>query len=90
MHETNPIEKEIRAEAERISHRHGGAPVVIIVGESKSAGINRCMTGTTMHHGETFTDLLGVIEGAKQVETYKHLLQPRAKGGMKPPPAPGG
>lgn len=88
MHETNPIEKEIRAEAERISHRHGGAPVVIIVGESKRAGVSRCMTGSTFHHGEEFTQMLGVLEGAKQVETYKHLVQPRSKSGMKPPPTP--
>lgn len=77
MNETNQIEKDLRNEALQISQRYNGAPVVIIVGEMPKSGIPRCMTASTLHQGEGLPNLLGIIEAAKQIETYKHMMAPR-------------
>jgi hypothetical protein len=73
MHEIHQVEKELLAEATSISKKHGGAPVVIIVGGSKEANVPRCMISSTMHQGYRLRDLLGILETAIQIETLKHF-----------------
>ena len=74
MHEIHEIEKKLLQDAQRISKRHGGAPVVIIVGGYTEADtdIRRCMTASTLQ-GYRLRDLLGILQTAIQIETLKHF-----------------
>jgi hypothetical protein len=74
MHEIHEIEKGLRQDALRISKRHGGAPVVIIVGDYREADtdIRRCMTASTLQEYR-LRDLLGILQTAIQIETLKHF-----------------
>jgi hypothetical protein len=74
MHEIHEIEKGLRQEAQRISKRHGGAPVVIVVGGHREADtdIRRCMTASTLQ-GYRLRDLLGILQTAIQIESLKHF-----------------
>jgi hypothetical protein len=74
MHEIHEIEKKLRQDAERISKRHGGAPVVIIVGgyTEGDTDIRRCMTASTLQ-GYHLRDLLGILQTAIEIETLKHF-----------------
>ncbi len=74
MHEIHEIEKKLHQDAQRISKRHGGAPVVIIVGGYTEADtdIRRCMTASTLQ-GYHLQDLLGILQTAIQIETLKHF-----------------
>ncbi len=74
MHETSKIEKALKAEAERLSAQHRNAPVVIIVGGSDEAKIERTMTATSFNHSDgRLRDLLGMLQTAIQIETWKHF-----------------
>jgi hypothetical protein len=74
MHEIHEIEKKLRQDAQKISKRHGGAPVVIILGAYREADtdIRRCMTASTLQ-GYRLRDLLGILQTAIQIETLKHF-----------------
>jgi hypothetical protein len=74
MHEKHPIEKELKKEAKRLSARYGNAPVVVIVGGSKTANIPRTMTASCIaeQHGR-LRDLLGLLQTAIQIESMKHF-----------------
>ncbi len=73
MHEIHEIEDELREEAEHLSEKYHGAPVVVIVGGYKGLTVPRCMTGTSLHAGYRLRDLVGMLETAKQIETLKHF-----------------
>lgn len=72
MHEKTTIEKKLKIEAERISAEYGNAPVMIIVGGSKSANIRRTMTATCIKEGR-LRDLLGLLQASIQIESWKHF-----------------
>jgi hypothetical protein len=74
MHETHPIEDDLRREAERISAKYGGAPTVVIVAGHKGLTVPRSMLGSSLHEGNRLRDLLGVLEAAKQIESLKHFF----------------
>ena len=65
MHEIHDIEFELWDEAERLSEKYCGAPVVIIIGGHAPAGVGRCMLSSTLHNGSRLRDLLGVLETLK-------------------------
>jgi hypothetical protein len=73
MHEILDIEFDLWEDAERLSKKYGGAPVVIIVAGDASADVGRCMLGSTLHDGARLRDLLGILETAKQIEGLKHF-----------------
>jgi hypothetical protein len=73
MHEIHDIEFELWDEAERLSEKYRGAPVVIIIGGHAPAGVGRCMLSSTLHNASRLRDLLGILETAKQIETLKHF-----------------
>ena len=51
MDEKHKIENELKIEAERISAKYQGAPVVIVVGGSEAAKIPRTMTASSIKRG---------------------------------------
>lgn len=71
MYESHDIEKELKTEAERLSVKYGGAPVVIIVGGSDDASVPRVMTASSIKG--RLRDLLGVLQASIQVEGWKHF-----------------
>ena len=71
MYESHDIEKELKAEAIRISEQYNGAPVVIVMGVSDSADIPRVMTASSIQG--RLRDLLGVLQASIQVESWKHF-----------------
>ena len=73
MHEIHDIEFELWDEAERISEKYNGAPVVIILGGDESAQVKRNMVSSNLHSGKRLRDLLGLLESAKQIESLKHF-----------------
>ena len=73
MHETDPLELELSAEAARLSQRLNGAPVVIVVAGDESAGIPRTMTATGSATSMRLRDLLGILQTAIQIESWKHF-----------------
>jgi len=73
MHETDPLELELRAEAARISARLGDAPVVIVVGGDKDADIPRTVTVSAAKAPLRLRDLLGILQAAIQTESWKHF-----------------
>jgi hypothetical protein len=80
MHERHPVEKELRAEAERLGEKYPGSPVVIVVGGVTGSEVNRTMTASNLHdEKDRFRDLLGLLEMAKQVETAKHVEEFKRK-----------
>ena len=74
MHETHPIEDDLRKEAERISARYRGAPTVVIVAGHQGLTVPRSMLGSSLHAGHRLRDLLGILEAAKQIESLKHFF----------------
>jgi hypothetical protein len=73
LHEIDDIEFELWDEAERISEKYNGAPVVIILGGDEAAQIRRNMVSSSLHSGKRLRDLLGLLESAKQIESLKHF-----------------
>jgi hypothetical protein len=73
VHETNPLELELHAEAARISARLGDAPVVIVVGGDKDANIPRTLTVSAAKSPLRLRDLLGILQAAIQTESWKHF-----------------
>ena len=73
MHETDPIELELKSEAERMSVRFSGAPVVIVLAGDKSADIPRTITTSASSTPLRLRDLLGILQTAIQTESWKHF-----------------
>ena len=73
MHETDPIELELKSEAERMSVRFSGAPVVIVLAGDKSADIPRTITTSASSTPLRLRDLLGILQAAIQTESWKHF-----------------
>ncbi len=73
MHETDPSELELKSEAERLSARFGGAPVVIVIAGDKSADIPRTITTSASATPLRLRDLLGILQAAIQTESWKHF-----------------
>ena len=73
MHEVDDIEFELWDDAERLSEKYNGAPVVIIIGGDVTAKVKRNMLSSTLHSGERLRDLLGLLESSKQIESLKHF-----------------
>ena len=74
MHEQHDIEKQLKAEAIRISEQMGGAPVVIIAGGDTQANIPRTMTASSIKGKDVrLRDLLGILQTAIQIESWKHF-----------------
>jgi hypothetical protein len=70
------IQQNLNKKANEISLEFNGAPVVIIVAGSEEANIPATITGwANLRDGGKgrFRDLLGIVEGAKQIETLKHF-----------------
>ena len=80
MHERHRLEKELRKDAERVSKKYGGAPVIVILAGSAEADVSRTMIASTLHQpGDRLRDLLGILQTAIQIETLKHFQPPKAK-----------
>jgi len=74
MHEVDDFEKDLKIEAQRLSDRFSGAPVIIIVEGDEKAGIDRTMTASAFRPGENrLRDLLGILQTSIQIETLKHF-----------------
>jgi hypothetical protein len=73
MHETEPLELDLQAEAARISARLGAAPVVIVVGGDKDADVPRTITVSASRSPLRLRDLLGILQAAIQTESWKHF-----------------
>lgn len=73
MHETDVIELELKSEAERLSARFSGAPVVIVLAGDKSADIPRTITTSAATTPLRLRDLLGILQAAIQTESWKHF-----------------
>lgn len=73
MHETDPIELELKSEAARLSLRFSGAPVVIVLAGDKSADIPRTITTSASSTPLRLRDLLGILQAAIQTESWKHF-----------------
>ena len=71
MHEINYIELELKIFAEELSEKFNGAPIVIIVGDSKEAKIKRTMTATSGIN--RLRNLLDVLESSIHTESWKHF-----------------
>ncbi|MFQ6109463.1 MAG: hypothetical protein ACE5L7_07915 [Candidatus Aminicenantales bacterium] len=80
MHETHPLEEKLRREAERISARYKGAPVIIIIaGTGKLSDPEdipkRCMIASTLRpEKHRLRDIVGILQTAIQIETLKHFF----------------
>ncbi len=75
------IMKEIQPEADRISGKVGGAPVVVIIAGLKEAEVPRCVTvssNLSKNREGRLRDLLGILQTAIQIESLDHLLRQRA------------
>lgn len=76
MHEEHPIENKLKLEAERLSSELGGAPVVIVVGGDKEAGIANTLTASSIDvEGSCLRDLLGILQASIQIESLKHFYK---------------
>lgn len=79
MHETDPIELELKEEAKRLSEKYRTPIVIIAAGSASTPGsiynVYRTMTASYDVDGSLIRlrDLLGILEASKQLETYKHL-----------------
>ncbi len=74
MHEVDDLEKNLKQEAKRISEKHGGAPVVVVVGGKQEANIHRTMTGSwAPGNSIRLRDLLGILQTSIQIESWKHF-----------------
>ena len=73
MHELHETEQELKAIAQDISEKHGGAPVVIVMGGQNESSILRTMTATSGAEPMRLRDLVGILETAKQIESWKHI-----------------
>ena len=74
MHETHPIEFELKEEARRLSAKYHGAPVVIVVA-GQGMEVPRSMTASSFERGKSgrLRDLLGILNAACQIESLKHF-----------------
>lgn len=73
MHEILDLEMDLKAKAQKISKKFGGAGTIIIVAGNRDAGIKRCMLGSSLILGPNrLRDLLGILETAIQIESLKH------------------
>lgn len=74
MHEQHKIEKELKMEADRISEKYHGAPVVVIVAGDSNADVPRCMTSSSINGTDVrLRDLLGILQTSIQIESWKHF-----------------
>ena len=74
MDEQHEIEKQLKAEAKRISEQMGGAPVVIVVGGDTQADIPRTMTASRIKGKDIrLRHLLGILQTSSQIESWKHF-----------------
>lgn len=72
------MQADLNKKAEEISEEFNGAPTVVIVAGSKDARIPICTTGrANLGEGREgrMRDLLGILEAAKQIESYRHLRE---------------
>lgn len=70
------MQADLNKKAKEISEEFSGAPTVLIVAGSKDAGVPFCTTGrANLGEGREgrMRDLLGILEAAKQIESYRHL-----------------
>jgi hypothetical protein len=70
------IKQDLNQEAERISHKYDGAPVVVIVAGSAEASVPACTTAfANLGQGREgrLRDLLGILQTAMQIETFNHF-----------------
>lgn len=74
MHEHYEIEKALKLEADKLSEKMGGAPVVIVVGGDSDADIPRTMTSSSIKGKDVrLRDLLGILQTSIQIESWKHF-----------------
>jgi hypothetical protein len=74
MHEQHAIEEQLKVEANRISEKMGGAPVVIVVGGDTETNIPRTMTSSSIKGKDVrLRDLLGILQTSTQIESWKHF-----------------
>lgn len=74
MHEQHDIEKRLKSEATRLSTEVGGASIVIIAAGSSDANIPRTMTASSIKGKDVrLRDLLGILQTAIQIESWKHF-----------------
>lgn len=75
MHESGEVEKRLREEAERISDRYQGAPVVVIVGGSREAGLPRTMIASSLHDAEKAILRLTSVTRSSTPSTSRSCIQ---------------
>jgi len=75
MKKITEVKEEITKDAKNISERYQGAPVVIIVGGLKKAGVPSCVTGRWIPHSEDrLRDRVGIMQTAIQIESFNHFF----------------
>ncbi len=72
-HMTHERERELEQEAKRISERYG-APVVIVMGDTKEADVPRTMTAFAGPPDMSLRDVLGILETSIQYESIRHFV----------------
>lgn len=73
MHEEHEIGLQ-KKEAEILSKKYNGAPVVILVAGDSEANIPRTMTSSSIKGGDVrLRDLIGILQTAIQIESWKHF-----------------
>lgn len=79
------LERELDEEARRISEKHQGSPVAIILAGSQKAKVLRCVTGFS-HVGEGrqghLRDLIEILQTSLQIETLRHFGQLGVRRGV--------
>jgi len=72
QHMTHAIERELEEVAKEISHRYG-APVVIVMGDTKESDVPRVMTAFAGQEELGLRDVLGLLQAATQYEGIRHF-----------------
>ncbi|MEQ1855112.1 MAG: hypothetical protein ABL963_01515 [Longimicrobiales bacterium] len=72
QHMTHDIERELEAVAKEISHRYG-APVVIVMGDTKVSDVPRVMTAFAGQEELGLRDVVGLLQTAAQYEGIRHF-----------------
>jgi hypothetical protein len=72
LHIRSEVEEELKVEADRISQRYGGAPVIVIVGGvTADPRLDRTMSASA--NTSRLRDMLGLLQTAIQIESWKHF-----------------
>lgn len=72
QHMTHAIERELEEVAKEISHRYG-APVVIVMGDTKESDVPRVMTAFAGQDDLRLRDVIGLLQTSIEYEGIRHF-----------------